>query len=133
VAVLVPLALFAGRWLAALEVGDDMARGLGVPVERSRLGLIVLATALAAVATAAVGPLAFVSFVAGPIARRLTGESGLALVPAALVGALVLTTSDLLAQHAIPGLQLPAGVVTAVVGTPYLLWLLAITNRTGKS
>lgn len=133
VAVLVPLALFAGRWLAALEVGDDTARGLGVPVERSRLGLMVLATALAAVATAAVGPLAFVSFVAGPIARRLTGESGLALVPAALVGALVLTASDLVAQHAIPDVQFPVGVVTAVIGTPYLLWLLAITNRTGRS
>lgn len=133
VAVLVPLALFAGRWLAALEVGDDTARGLGVPVERSRLGLMVLATGLAAVATAAVGPLAFVSFVSGPIARRLTGESGLALVPAALVGALVLTASDLVAQHAIPDVQFPVGVVTAVIGTPYLLWLLAITNRTGRS
>lgn len=133
VAVLVSLALIASRWLAARRVGDDTARGLGVPVERGRLGLVVLATGLAAVATAAVGPVAFVAFVAGPIARRLTGDAGLALVPAALVSALVLTASDVVAQHAVPDVQFPAGVVTAVVGAPYLLWLLAITNRTGRS
>lgn len=130
-AVLVPLTLFASRWLAALQVGDDTARGLGVPVERGRLALIAVATGLAAVATAAVGPVVFVAFVAGPIARRLTG--GLSLVPAALVGALVLTTSDVVAQHAIPGTQFPVGVVTSVVGAPYLLWLLGVTNRMGRS
>jgi iron complex transport system permease protein len=132
-AVLVPLALFAGRWLSALQVGDDTARGLGVAVERSRLALVLVATGLAAAATAAVGPVVFVAFVSGPVARRLVGEAGLALVPAALVGALVLTASDVVAQHAIPSTQFPVGVVTAVLGAPYLLWLLAITNRTGRA
>ena len=130
-AVLVPLALVTSRWLAALQVGDDTARGLGVPVERGRLALIVVATGLAAVATAAVGPVVFVAFVAGPIAGRLAG--GASLVPAALVGTLVLTTSDVVAQHAIPGAVFPVGVVTSVVGAPYLLWLLGITNRMGRS
>lgn len=132
-AVLVPLALVTSRWLAALQVGDDTARGLGVPVERGRLALVVVATGLAAVATAAVGPVVFVAFVSGPIARRLTGDAGLSLVPAALVGALVLTASDVVAQHAIPGTQFPVGVVTSVVGAPYLLWLLGVTNRMGRS
>jgi iron complex transport system permease protein len=130
-AALVPLALLTSRWLAALQVGDDTARGLGVPVERGRLALIVVATGLAAVATAAVGPVVFVAFVSGPIAQRLTG--GPSLAPAALVGALVLTASDVVAQHAIPGTVFPVGVVTSVVGAPYLLWLLGVTNRMGRS
>ena len=129
--VLVPLALVAARRLAALQLGDDVARGLGVPVERARLGLLAVAVALAAVATAAVGPVAFVAFVAGPVAHRITGQVGTALVPAALVGALVLTASDFVAQHAF-GTALPVGVVTAIVGAPYLLWLLAVTNRVGR-
>ncbi|MQA96967.1 MAG: iron chelate uptake ABC transporter family permease subunit [Streptosporangiales bacterium] len=131
VAVLIPLALLAGRRLAALRLGDDATRGLGVPVQRSRLALLVVAVALAAVATAAVGPVTFVAFVAGPIARRLAGDNGVALVPAALVGALVLTAADLAAQHAFGGVQFPVGVVTSIVGAPYLLWLLANTNRIG--
>jgi iron complex transport system permease protein len=131
-AVLIPLALLAGRWLTALPVGDDLARGLGVPVGRARLGLVVVAVALAAVATGAVGPVAFVAFVAGPVAARLAGNSGAVLVPAALVGALVLTAADFVALHAIESIQFPVGVVTAVLGGPYLLWLLAITNRVGR-
>lgn len=132
-AVLVPLALISARRLTALQLGDDTARGLGVPVERARLGLLAIAVALAAVATAAVGPVAFVAFVAGPIAHRITGagSAGATLVPAALIGALVLTASDFVAQHAF-GVALPVGVVTAIVGAPYLLWLLAVTNRVGR-
>jgi iron complex transport system permease protein len=130
VAVLIPLTLLAGRLLSALQVGDDLARVHGVRVERARLWLLVLAVALTAVATAAVGPVAFVAFVSGPIARRLTG-GGTALLPAALVGALVMTAADVVAQHAIPSIQFPVGVVTAIVGGPYLLWLLVVTNRRG--
>lgn len=132
VALLVPLILLAGRMLAALQVGDETARALGVRVGRARLGLLVLAVALSAIATAAVGPVAFVAFLAGPIARRLVGDGGSALVPAALVGALVMTAADLLAQHAFGSTEFPVGVVTAIVGGPYLLWLLAITNRVGR-
>ncbi|PXY33208.1 iron ABC transporter [Prauserella sp. PE36] len=131
-ALIVPLALLAGRWLLPLELGDDTAQALGVPLERARMGLIVTAVALAAAATAAVGPVAFVAFVSGPIARRLAGGPGIALVPSALVGALVMTVSDLVAQHAFASVQFPVGVVTAIVGAPYLLWLLAVTNRVGR-
>ena len=130
--VLIPLAMYFGRGLQALQMGDDAARSLGHRVERSRLSLIVIAVALAAVATAAAGPVAFVAFVAGPIARRLVGYNGLALVPAALIGALVMLASDFIAQHAIPDTQFPVGVVTGIVGAPYLLWLLVTTNRVGR-
>ncbi|MQA09006.1 MAG: iron chelate uptake ABC transporter family permease subunit [Pseudonocardiaceae bacterium] len=131
-AVLVPLALLAGRWLTTLQLGDNAAWALGVSVERCRMGLIVVAVALVGAATAAVGPVAFVAFVSGPIARRLAGDNGIALVPSALVGALVLTAADLAAQRAFGAGQLPVGVVTSIVGAPYLLWLLANTNRVGR-
>ena len=128
--VLVPLTLLAGRALLVLQLGDDVAAGLGLRVEAARLAAIALGVALAAVATAAAGPVGFVAFVAGPVARRLTRGSGPTLVPAALVGALVVVSSDVVGQHLL-GVDLPVGVVTAAVGAPYLLFLLVRSNRTG--
>jgi iron complex transport system permease protein len=132
-AVLLPgIAILAGR-MRMLQLGDDTASSLGVHAERSRLALLVSAVALAALATAFVGPLAFIAFVSAPIARRLVGTGSLALLPAALVGVLITTVADFTAQHLLPGsLQLPAGIITGAIGAPYLLWLLATQNRIGK-
>jgi iron complex transport system permease protein len=126
----VPLTLWAGGSLAGLQLGDDTASGLGVRVERSRLLLVVFGVALAAIATAAAGPIGFVAFVSGPIARRLTHGTGIALIPAALVGALVVLAADFVGQHALP-VQLPVGVLTACIGAPYLLYLLVVSNKIG--
>jgi len=126
-----PLTLWAAGSLAGLQLGDDVATSIGVVVERSRLLLILFGVALASIATAAAGPVGFVAFVSGPIARRLTGGAGASLVPAALVGAAVVSTADFAGQHLLP-LQLPVGVLTAAVGAPYLLYLLVVTNRVGS-
>jgi len=128
--VLVPLTLLSGRALLVLQLGDDVAASVGLRVEAARLVAIVLGVMLAAVATAAAGPVGFVAFVAGPIAKRLTRGSGPSLVPAALVGAVVVVLSDVAGQHLLP-VELPVGVVTAAVGAPYLLWLLVRSNRAG--
>lgn len=127
------LALLAAqtRALRALELGDDAAAGLGTRAERARLLLVLTAVALAAVAVAASGPIAFVALMAAPIARRLVGATGVTLTASALVGAAILSASDLVAQFAVPGTSYPVGVVTGLVGAPYLVWLLARTNRTG--
>lgn len=129
--VLVPAALVLSRALTGLQLGDDTAAGLGLRVERTRLLLLVVATAFAAFATAAAGPVAFVAFVANPIATRLTGGARTGLVPPALTGALVTLLGDFAAQHLL-GAQLPVGVVTGAVGAPYLLLLLATANRAGR-
>jgi iron complex transport system permease protein len=129
--LLVPALLWLSRPLRILQLGDDAARGLGVPVERTRLGLVVVGVALAAVATAAAGPVAFVAFVAAPIARRLT-HSPLTIIPAALTGALLVLASDLLGRRMFAPTELPVGVITGLVGAPYLLWLLARANRVGR-
>jgi iron complex transport system permease protein len=133
VLVLFPLVGILSARLRVLQLGDDLAGALGVPVESTRLGLIVVAVGLVAVATAFVGPIAFVAFVSAPIARRMVPAGGLALVPSALVGATLVVAADFVAQHLLPGqLQVPAGIITGIVGGPYLLWLLARTNREGR-
>ena len=131
-AVLAPLMVVLVRRLRILQLGDDTAYGLGLRVESSRLGLIVVAVLLAAVATASAGPIGFVAFVAPSIARRVTRSPGPVMTASALLGALVVALSDLIAQHAFGDTQLPVGVVTGVVGAPYLMFLLARTNRVGS-
>jgi iron complex transport system permease protein len=129
--LLVPIVVALSSRLRIMQLGDDAAKGLGVPVERSRLALVIVAVGLAAMATASAGPIIFVAFVAAPIARRLT-HTPLALTSAALVGALIMLLSDLVARRLFAPTELPVGVVTGVVGAPYLLWLLARSNRTGR-
>ena len=87
--------------------------GLGVPAQRVRPRALAVGTALAAVATAAAGPVAFVALLAAPIARRLVGHGSLALIPPALVGVAIVTASDLVAQHLIPDVQVPVGISPA--------------------
>ncbi|WP_433308838.1 FecCD family ABC transporter permease [Micromonospora sp. CA-269861] len=128
--VLLPVAMLLQRPLSALDIGDDAARMLGVRVELSRAGLLGIAVVLVALAVSVAGPIAFVALVAGPIANRLLGPAARGVLPAALVGAALLLTADLIAVHLLPT-PLPTGVVTGAVGAPYLLWLLATTNRQG--
>ncbi len=130
--VLVPVALISARGLKALELGDDAASGLGVGLRRSKLGLSLVAAGLAAVATAAAGPVGFVALVSPQIARRLIGGRSLGLIPAGLIGAAIMIFADTLARRAFAPIELPVGVVTAIVGAPYLLWLLARANKIGS-
>ena len=129
--VLAPLIVLAQRSLDRLELGDDTAAALGVRVGRTKLFLILLAVGLAALAVAAAGPIVFVAFVSAPIARRLTSTPGACVVPAACVGALVTTAADLAARRVFAPTEFPVGIATAVIGAPYLLWLLARRARTG--
>jgi iron complex transport system permease protein len=131
-AVLVPALLSQSRNLGVLRLGDDSAAGLGVHVRSTRIILILAAVALLAVATAATGPIAFVAFMAGPIAARLMGGGASLLLPAGLVGALLVSTADLLAQFAFEN-RYPVGIITGVLGAPYLVYLLIRTNRSGAS
>jgi iron complex transport system permease protein len=131
-AVLGPALVGHARNLAGLQLGDDAASALGVRVERTRIVLVVAAVGLIAFATAATGPIAFVAFLAGPIAARITGPHGSPLVPAALVGALLVLVADLAGQFAF-GTRYPVGVVTGALGAPYLIYLIIRTNRTGGS
>ncbi|MDR6862698.1 FecCD family ABC transporter permease [Phycicoccus sp. 3266] len=129
--VLLPVVAVAARRLPVLELGEEAAVGLGVHPWRGRLLLLLAGTALAAAGTAAAGPVAFVAFLSGPIARRLL--RGRATLPvAALVGALVVLAAEFTAVNAVPGSALPVGVVTGLLGGPFLLWLLVTAHRVGR-
>ena len=130
--VLVPALLIRGRDLDIMRLGDDAAASLGVRLRSTRIIVIVAAVALLAFATAATGPIAFVAFMAGPIAARIVGPGGSLLLPAGLVGALLVQLADLLGQFAFDS-RYPVGVVTGVLGAPYLIYLLIRTNRSGGS
>jgi iron complex transport system permease protein len=123
--VLMALALLQSPRLTVLTLGDEVASGLGLRPNRAKVLLLLTAVCLTAAAVATAGPVSFVALMAAPIARRLVGGGRVALGPTAAVGAAITLASDLIAQFAIPGNALPVGVVTGVIGAPYLLWLLA--------
>ncbi|KAB2715120.1 FecCD family ABC transporter permease [Brucella intermedia] len=126
--LVVPFTLFLSRPMRQLEMGDDMARASGVNVNRTRLLLMVLGVALTAIVTAAAGPISFIALAAPQIARRLTRTAGVALIPSALTGGLLLLAADWAAQHAF-GVQLPVGVMTVSIGGLYFIWLLIREGR----
>jgi iron complex transport system permease protein len=98
----------------------------------SRLALIVVAVALASFATAAVGPVAFIAFIAGPIARLISRQGRFAFLAAPLIGAIVMVASDLIGQHLLETTQMPVGVVTGALGASFLIYLLVAANREGR-
>ncbi|GHJ41193.1 iron chelate uptake ABC transporter family permease subunit [Streptomyces sp. TS71-3] len=131
-AVVLPLATLAAGRLRIMEMGDEAASGLGIPVGRTRLHILVLATAACAMATAAAGPIPFVALVAPQLARRLTRMPGPHSITAACTGALLVVTSDFTVQHITQATQLPVGVATAVFGGLYLgvlLWRQRVRSR----
>ena len=128
--VLVPALLLLGSRLALLRLGEDLASGLGVPVETTRRLLVLVSVTLASFATAATGPILFVAFMAGPIATRLVGHRGSLLLPSALVGSILVLVADLVGQFAFDT-RYPVGVITGAIGAPFLIYLLIRTQRTG--
>ena len=115
-------------YLRVLQLGDDIARGLGMPLELTRLALIVVGCGLAAVAVAIAGPIGFVALMVPHVARMLAGPiSGQVMLFTGLLGAIFLLFADVVSQHFLP-VTLPVGVVTAAVGAPYFLFLLYKSN-----
>jgi iron complex transport system permease protein len=123
------LTLLAAGWLNILALGDDMARGLGLRVERVRLLLAVLAAVLTGSAVAVSGLLAFIGLVVPHAARMVSGNDYRVVMPlAAIFGAVLLVIADTFARVALAPTELPVGIVTAVVGAP--AFLLLVRTRT---
>lgn len=120
---------FQARRMHLLEMGDDVAASLGVEVGRSRILLLILGTGLTAAATAAPGPIAFIALAAPPLARKLLRCGTSSPMVSGGVGAMLLLTADLIAQHGFAPVRLPVGLVTVSVGGLYLVWLLVRQQR----
>jgi len=123
-AVVIPVVGALARRATLMEMGDDVARQLGVRTERTRLALIFAAVLLAAAATAACGPIAFVALAAPQLISRLTGSRSMPVVGAAAMGAVLLVVADVAAQALPFDAVVPIGRVTGVIGGLYLIWLL---------
>lgn len=126
-AVLLPAGGALHAALAPADLGSDLAHGLGARPGATGLGALCVGALLAAAATAATGPLAFVALLSTPIARGLTGGRP-SLPAAALTGALIVVIADFLAAEALGGIRLPTGVLTGAAGAPLMLWLLTRTR-----
>ena len=126
-AVLAVCALWSARsaWsLTALRSGEDQARSFGIAVERLRMLTLLRVSLLAATALSFVGTIGFVGLVGPHMARLLLGEDHRFLLPgAALAGALMLSAASILSKFLIPGVVLPIGIVTALVGVPLFVVL----------
>ncbi len=132
---LVPLMLplmMAARMLDRLELGDDLARALGLRVGLLRAGLGLTAALVAAGAVALCGPLGFVALASGPVARQITGGRPSPLA-AGLTGAAFVTLADLLARAFAPAALLPTGLYTSLIGAPILILVVRRAARSDAS
>jgi ABC-type enterobactin transport system permease subunit len=127
-AVLLPLALALSRVLRVLQFGDDTARGLGVRLQSAQAATVLVAVGCVAFAVSAAGPITFVALVVPQIAVRLTGGSRPPLLASGVLGAVLVVGADLVTRTLLPE-ALPVGILTAVLGAPYLLWLLVRGRR----
>ncbi|GAB4058166.1 iron ABC transporter permease [Uliginosibacterium sediminicola] len=128
--ICLPWALRSAWAMTALCSGEEQARSLGIAVERLRLVTLLRASLLAAVAVAFVGAIGFIGLVAPHVARLLLGEDHRYFLPgAALSGALVLSLASIVCKNAVPGLVIPVGIVTALVGVPLFIALILVQRR----
>lgn len=128
--VLIPYVLVKSRVLDVLNLGDDTAYSLGAAVERERRGLLAASVALAASCVAVSGSISFVGLIAPHLARRLVGPRHGILLPAcALTGAALVLAADTVARVIVQPSEIPTGIMVAIIGAPYFLYLLARSRQ----
>lgn len=122
--VCLPAAKYLGRALNVLRFSEPVAVGLGVALRRTRALTLVVTVVLTALGVAVVGPVGLIALAAPEMARQLAGRQGVPIIGAALSGALLMALADWVGRSAFAPIEIPVGVITAVVGGPYLLWIL---------
>lgn len=119
------LTIYKSRYLDGLNLGDEVATGIGIEVEKERRKLIIYAVILAGVATSVAGSIGFLGLVSPHIARKLIGPKHKKLIPvAALIGSLILLVSDTIARNLIAPMEMPVGIIVSIIGVPYFIYLM---------
>ncbi|WP_297133381.1 FecCD family ABC transporter permease [Terrisporobacter sp.] len=123
--IFMTLTIYKSRYLDTLNLGDEVATGLGIEVEKERRKLIIYAVILAGVATSVAGSIGFLGLVAPHIGRKLVGPKHKKLIPtASLIGILILLVSDTISRNLIAPMEIPVGIVVAIIGVPYFIYLM---------
>lgn len=126
IAVLLPFVFYKARVMNVLNLGEQTATGLGAPVEKERLMLLAAAVGLAGSSVAVSGGIGFVGLIGPHLARQLVGPKHQQLLPAsALAGGLLMIVADTIGRLILQPSEIPTGIVVAVIGAPYFLYLLA--------
>ncbi|WP_422666872.1 FecCD family ABC transporter permease [Billgrantia endophytica] len=118
------LAMWLSRSLSLMRFSDAVAQGLGIVIQRRRWQVLTVSVLLTGLAVAVAGPVGMVGLIGPEIARSLSSRRGVPIIGSALAGALVMVLSDLVGRVLLAPIELPVGIVTAVVGGPWLLWIL---------
>ena len=125
-----PYVLYKSKVLNVLSFGDNLAIGLGVKVEKERLKLLLAAVGLAASCVSVSGGIGFIGLIGPHLARRLIGADHVFLLPAAaFAGAFLLILADTIGRSILQPAEIPAGIIVAIIGAPYFLYLLAKTDK----
>ena len=123
--ILMFLTIYKSRYLDALNLGDEVSTGLGIEVEKERRKLLIYAVILSGVATSVAGSIGFLGLVAPHIARKLVGPKHSKLIPtSALIGTLILLVGDTISRNIIAPMEIPVGIVVAIIGVPYFIYLM---------
>lgn len=128
--VLLPLAWIISRWLDLFTLGEDLPRGLGMALDRTRLVALIVAVALASAAVAVVGGIGFIGLLAPHASRMMIAGKHRLLIPfTAMIGAILLIGADTIGRTLMAPDEIPSGLVAAALGTPYFLWLLGRSRK----
>ncbi|MDU7887280.1 MAG: iron ABC transporter permease, partial [Clostridium perfringens] len=123
--IFMALTIYKSRYLDGLNLGDEVAIGIGIEVEKERRKLIIYAVILAGVATSVAGSIGFLGLVSPHIARKLIGPKHKKLIPvSALIGSLILLVSDTIARNLIAPMEMPVGIIVSIIGVPYFIYLM---------
>lgn len=120
---------YIAQALNVLRFSDSVAAGLGIRVRCCRRGALMLSVTLTALAVAVAGPVGMVALIGPELARHVSSPRGVPLMGSALAGALVMVGADLAGRLMLAPLEIPVGIVTAVIGGPLLLWILLRPSR----
>ena len=131
-AFLLPIAVLVGRQLNLLRFDEDMATTLGLHVDLARLGIFSIAVALAGLAVGIGGPISFIAIAAPIISSRLVGSAYIPIISSALLGAILVVAADTLGRLLANPVEIPVGVITSIIGGPFLLWVLLSDNSTRR-
>ncbi|WP_445506673.1 FecCD family ABC transporter permease [Niallia sp. 03190] len=123
--VLLPVSFLLYKQLDILSFDETVSTGLGLKVKQTRYLLLIISVALAGACVAAIGSIGFIGLIAPHIAKRIFGSSHLYLIPgSAIIGALLLVVADGIGRGLNPPVEIPAGIITAIIGVPYFLFLI---------